>query len=114
MYKVPRTFQAWPPEVSKTLSSLMAEDSRILNITRGFRLKRSQAYRAIENCACTWVEIGVSVRDLTLAEAISARNEQAKIREPLMYAELPDIMFKGPLPNRNDLIRQAHEFVTTQ
>lgn len=92
----------------------MAEDTRILNITRGFRLKRSQAYRAIENGACAWVEVGVSVRDLTLAESIAVRNEQARLREPLEWAEIPGLMFDGPLPVRNDLIRAAHEFVTTR
>lgn len=86
----------------------MQKDPRILNITRGFRLKPSQAYRAIENCACEWVDIGVSVRDLTLAESIQARNVQAKDREPLANAEIPGIMFDG---KRNlDLVRAAHEF----
>lgn len=91
----------------------MAQDPRVLNITRGFRLKRSQAYRGIENCAWTWVEVGVSVRDLTLEESMKTRNEQAKLREPLVYAEIPGLIFEGPLPTRNDLIRAAHEFVTS-
>lgn len=91
----------------------MAQDPRIFNITRGFRLKRSQAYRAIENGACAWVEVGVSLRDLNLAESIAARNEQARLREPLEWAEIPGLVFDGPLPVRNDLIRAAHEFVTS-
>jgi len=109
-----RLRQAWPLVVTKNLLPLMAEDSRILNITRGFRLKRSQAYRALENGACAWVEVGVSVRDLTLAESIAVRNQQAKMREPLVYAEIPGLVFDGPLPIRNDLIRAAHEYVTSQ
>lgn len=91
----------------------MDKDSRILNLTRGFRLKRSQAYRAIENGACVWVEVGVSLRDLNLQESIAARNEQARLREPLPWAEITGITFNGPLPVRNDLIRAAHEFVTS-
>lgn len=59
------------------------------------------------------MEVGVSVRDLSLAESIAVRNEQAKLREPLVYAEIPGLVFDGPLPIRNDLIRAAHEFVTT-
>lgn len=74
----------------------MAQDPRILNLTRNFRLKRKQAERAIENCACAWVEYGVSVRDLTLAEAIAARNKQATEREPLASAEIPGLLFEPP------------------
>lgn len=81
----------------------------ILNVTRGFYMKRSRAERAItEECACAWVEYGVSVRDLTLAESIKARNEQAALREPLAYAELPGIVYSGP--TNYALIRAAHEF----
>ena len=75
-------------------ASRMAPDPRILNLTRNFRLKRKQAERAIENCACAWVEFGVSVRDLTLAESIAARNKQASEREPLANAEIPGITFQ--------------------
>ena len=72
----------------------MSNNQRVLNITRGYSLKHKQALRAVENCACTWVEFGVSIRDLTLAEAIAARNKQASEREPLADAELPGIIYK--------------------
>lgn len=72
----------------------MNPDPRILNLSRGFRLKRNQALKAIEQCACEWVEVGVSVRDLTLAESITKRNEQAKIREPLAEAEIPGLLYQ--------------------
>jgi hypothetical protein len=75
----------------------MSQDTRILNLTRGFRLKRNQALRAIEQCACAWVEIDVSVRDLTIAESIQARNKQAAERELLDCAELPGITFEPPI-----------------
>ena len=44
-----------------------------------------------------WVEFGVTIRDLTLAESIAARNQQAAEREPLAHAELPGITFKPPI-----------------
>jgi hypothetical protein len=83
---------------------------RIFNITRKFYLKRSQVERAIENCAMCWIEFGVSVRDLTIAEAINARNQQAANREPLERTELPNVVFKGPKPSSRDLIHAAHSF----
>jgi hypothetical protein len=66
---------------------------RILNITSGFQLKPAQAERAIENCAAMWVEKGVSIRSVTLAEAVAMRNQQAQMREPLPYAELPGLVY---------------------
>jgi hypothetical protein len=95
----------------------MAQDPRVLNITRGFRLKRSQVYRAIENGAVAWVEVGVSVRDLTLAESIAARNEQARLREPLEFAEVHGLRFDPPVSGipatRREglLLWEAHKFV---
>ena len=44
-----------------------------------------------------WVIFGETVRDLTYAEAVQARNQQAAEREPLAYAELPGITFKPPI-----------------
>lgn len=60
-------------------------------------------------CACEWVEFGVSVRDLTLAESIKMRNEQSADREPLAYAEIPGLVFNGPIPTDYGLIRAAHQ-----
>lgn len=77
-------------------SQISAKDSRVLNLTRGFRLKRKQADRAIEQCACVWVEFGKTVRDCTLAEAIKLRAEQKKAKEPLPFAELPNVIFRMP------------------
>lgn len=36
----------------------------------------------------------MTVRDLTLAEAIAARNHQASLREPLPFAELPGLLYE--------------------
>ncbi len=74
----------------------MPKDPRVLNISRGFRLRFNQACKAVDQCACTWVEHGVSVRDLTLSESIAARAVQAKNREPLPYAEVPGLRFQVP------------------
>ena len=74
----------------------MPNDTRVLNTTRGFRLRLNQARKAVENCACAWVEYGVSVRDLTLAESIAARIQNAKDREPLPFAEIHGLRFEAP------------------
>lgn len=74
----------------------MPSDGRVLNITRGFRLRRNQAQKAVDNHACAWVEYGVSIRNLTLAESIASRNEAARLREPLAFAELPGLRFVHP------------------
>jgi hypothetical protein len=75
----------------------MPKDSRVLNMTRGFRLRFNQARKAVENCACAWVDYGVTVRDLTLAESIAARMQQAKDREPLPYSEVFGLRFDPPI-----------------
>ena len=75
----------------------MTNNARVSNITRGYSLKHKQAVRAVDNCAAAWVVYGESIRDLTLAEAIAARNAQAKEREPLAQAEIPGITFKPPI-----------------
>lgn len=83
---------------------------KILNLTRKYYISFNQALRGMENCAFAWVETGKTVRDLSLAESIAKRNEQAKNAEPLAYAEVAGLTFKGPIPNDFNLIRQAHEF----
>ena len=72
----------------------MSSHRRIENLTNGFRLKPQHAERAILNCSAVWVEVGVSIRSLTLAESIAARNVQAAIREPLAYAEIPGLTYE--------------------
>jgi hypothetical protein len=90
---------------------------RVFNVTRGYALKHKAALKAIENCACAWVEFGVSVRDLTIAEAIRARNEQAAKCEPLAFAELPGVMYEPTASavsssfERMSLVRAANHFV---
>jgi hypothetical protein len=76
-------------------------NTRVFNVTRGYSMKYSQARRAVDNCACTWVEAGTSIRDLTLAESIAARNEQAQLREALPLTELPGLRYDAPEAKRD-------------
>jgi hypothetical protein len=69
-------------------ASRMNNNSRVFNVSRGFTVKHKQAVKAIKECACTWVDYGVSIRDLTLAESIAANKQQAYLREPLAYSEI--------------------------
>ena len=72
----------------------------------------------MHNCAATWAEEGVSIRNLTLAESIAARNEQARLREPLAYAEIHGLRFDPPetgiaaTRREGKLLRDAHEFAS--
>lgn len=72
------------------------KNHRIVNLTRGYWLKFAQAARAVDMCAAEWVEFGVSVRDLTLAGAITARNERARRMEPLAASEVLGVFFEPP------------------
>ncbi len=96
----------------------MTNNARVTNVTRGYTLKHSQALRAISNCAAAWVEFGVSIRDLTLAESVAARHAQAKLREPLPQAEVPGVIYqpsrRGAALTRQGyaLIREANALIT--
>lgn len=104
------------PSANK-LGLIMTKNKRIFNISRGYSLKRGAAERAISECSAAWVEEGVSIRNLTLAESIAARNEQARVAEPLPFAEIPGLRFEptssGAAATRRErlLTWQAHEFV---
>lgn len=92
----------------------MASNSRVLHTQRGFRMSKTYAEQVMrDHCSITWVIKGETIRDTTDEERLSLRAEQAqrmKREEPLMYAEIPGLVFKGPLPNRMDLVRASHEF----
>jgi hypothetical protein len=95
----------------------MTKSPRILNISRNFTLKRNQALKAIDNCACAWVDEGISIRDLNPAEAIAARHQQARNREPLPLAEIHGLTYEQPITatqsihERYGLVRAANELV---
>lgn len=74
----------------------MAASRTVYNISKKCFWKRSYALKSINNCACEWVEEDRTVRDLTLAEAIAARNVQAKLRDPMPMGEIPGLVFRQP------------------
>lgn len=86
----------------------------VRNITRGIRIKRTQAVRRIERFQSAWVEHGKSIRDLTLAESIAFRNKQARDREPLAPAELPWITDTNSTHLSRLLAFEANEFVRVE
>lgn len=96
----------------------MSSNRRVENISNGFRMKPGAARRAIEACSVRWVDEGVSVRNLTLAESIVARNVQAKNAEPMPFAEVHGLRFEPSVSGTDatrreaSLLWQAHDFVT--
>jgi hypothetical protein len=75
--------------------------SRIVNLTNGHRYKFNQAKRLVEQqCACAWVQYGVTVRELTVDEMVKARSEQAKqiqlSQEVLGRNDLHSVRFEQP------------------
>jgi len=98
----------------------MNNNTRVFNETRRFWTKHKQAAQAVENCACAWIVFGASVRDLTLAESIAARNLQAASRDPLPSAELLGLWYEAEVesasdePQRRKLSRVANCFMLSQ
>jgi hypothetical protein len=97
--------------------SKLASRFRVANISRpGYYMNFKAAAKAIEECSAAWVEYGVSIRDLTLAESIAARNAQARLREPLPYAEIHGLRFDPPISGiaatrrERKLTWEAHKF----
>jgi hypothetical protein len=90
---------------------------RIVNLTNGHRLKYSQALRLIDQCVIRWKVVGVSVENLSLADTVKARSEQARLREPMEYAEIHGLRFDPPASGveatrrERPLIFAAHEFL---
>jgi hypothetical protein len=97
----------------------MQKNTRVFNQSRRTWMKHRQAAEAVDNCACAWVEFGVSVRDLNLSESIAARNKRAEMREPLPFAELPGVVFSlgdaraGAVNAERDLMLQANRFAAS-
>lgn len=84
----------------------MASHSRVFNLTSGCRIKRSQALGRIAHCLSEWVEPGVSIRNLTLAETVARRSAQARLEEPLPLAEIPGLIYR---PSPTAEISTQHE-----
>jgi len=76
----------------------MPKTLSVFNVTSGKRLKFRQAERLVEkDRICAWVEKPRTIRTLNLAEQIAARNEAARMRAPLEYAEVRDVRFQPPV-----------------
>lgn len=95
----------------------MASRAYVFNETRGCYRRYKDALKAIhEHCACCWVIEGETMRDLTPQEAVQARNVQARLREPLEYAESPGLRYEPPVTgvvafrNSRRLVFEAHRF----
>lgn len=96
----------------------MTNNHLVLNVTRNYWIKRKHALKGVEaDCTLAWVVDRESVRDLTLAEQLQARNEQAKLREPLPYAEIHGLRFDPPVSGvsatrrESKLMWEAHDFI---
>jgi hypothetical protein len=97
----------------------MASNQRIFN-RLGAGLSSAASHRAVEHCVSAWVEFGVSIRDLSLAESIAKRSEQATMREPLEWAECPGLIYRADERNQAqtrqgyELVKAANQFAEMQ
>jgi hypothetical protein len=92
--------------------SQMNSNARVINVSRGYSMKYKQACHAVDQCSAIWLESGKSIRDLTLAESIAARNEQAKLREALPLSEIPGLRYQAPESKRDsDFWEKRAEFL---
>jgi hypothetical protein len=67
------------------------------------------AKQAVEDwCACGWVS-PTEIRSLTPEEGRDARMQREKRLEELPNAEIPGLVFDGPIPTDYGLIRAAHQ-----
>jgi hypothetical protein len=83
----------------------MGSHGKVINLTNGWRIKRSQASNRVDQCLSEWVEEGFSIRDLTLSETVIRRSEQARIREELPFAEWHGLIYE---PSKTAVVdRQA-------
>jgi hypothetical protein len=103
---------------------LESSDTRILNLSRNCRLKRHQAESKISAGVAIWVERGLSIRELTIAEVIAYRIERANDAEThpggLAPSEVFGLVWQPPITNQRhytetrNLLRQAREFAQLQ
>jgi hypothetical protein len=104
----------------ESVTNKMACHTKVLNISSNRRIKRRQAIGRVEHCVSAWVEFGFSIRDLSLAESIAKRNEQATMREPLEWAECPGLIYRADERNQAqtrqgyELVKAANQFAEMQ
>ena len=109
----------------------MGTHAKVLNTTSNMHIKRSQALRRIDQCISTWVD-SFTIRDLSLAERVQYRSEQARLQQGLEYfvegkdgklvakpffAEIPGLKFEPPAyaqestRREHQLAAEANKFV---
>jgi len=89
----------------------MTNNSRVTHAVRGYTMKFGQVQKRIaENSCFVWVKYGESFRDATIQEAAQMRKEQAKLQEPIPFAELPGLIFK-PAQNAQAQTRQGFALI---
>lgn len=101
----------------------MGASARVINLSTGQRIKRSQARNRVEQCLCVWVDEGFTVRDLSREERMTARSNQAQEPKGLVYwvegkdgkpvakplfAEIPGVVFM-PAPNDEAATQREYE-----
>jgi hypothetical protein len=94
----------------------MSNNFPVYNVKTKQRLRYKQAIRLEADGQIVWVEEGKTWRTATredLPAIIAKRNEQARLRSPLEFAELPGIVVRDIKTDYN-LIHQAHQFAETQ
>ncbi|MGA9068962.1 MAG: hypothetical protein WB424_01830 [Terracidiphilus sp.] len=97
----------------------MTKNTRVLNLSKRCRWDRGQAEDAIEACSYEWVEVGVSVRMLSVEESRLARIHQAAVRERLSVVELRGLWYEDGRQSsatavEKILARVANHFVCPQ
>jgi len=94
----------------------MSNRDRVTHVS-GYTLSFGQVQKRIAQSSCfVWVTYGKTFRNATFQEAAQMRKEQAKLQEPIPFAELPGLIFK---PAQKDqaltrqgfaLLKQANQF----
>ncbi|WP_035350851.1 hypothetical protein [Edaphobacter aggregans] len=72
----------------------MTYRAKVLNLTTGRRIRRSQAAGRVEQCISAWVEDRISIRDLSLSEVVAARSAQTCLSGPLARAEWRGVVYR--------------------
>lgn len=101
----------------------MRHSNRVYNLTRKCSLDLHQALTRIEGGTAAWVEAGRTFRELTLAEVMFLRAQQAERAQEWnspyrgMSNELPGLKWEPPTADRYKfrarfpLLRAAHEIL---
>ena len=73
----------------------MASSARVQNLTANSEVKIGQARRWVESGVFAWVEVGVSIRKLSVAEMAAERSRLSQELEPFPRVELRGLVTRG-------------------